>query len=423
MLGFQEIFQNTLEKSLRPGVLLTLGLEKRLKSIGINITDEQKANFENQFEKMEGDTGTLHINLSDEQIHSAGADSEEELKPKIQEIVDGLMESVKKLAETPDDFMKDMVDSVSNKMVKYVRNLLHDRMEDMAEDQQAIYLNFAEQVELAWGNALKLLQGYIVMFDEVAQGYLGKLAESGNSDLTLDVLIRIKAKSSQTAKEILVLLRNGFADGAKARWRYLHELSVVAYFIAEHGDKTAEMYLDHEAIERYKAAIQYNELHDRLGYSIIPSEEIEELRRDFEYLIGKYGENYKEEYGWAADALGMARPRFRDIEKSVKLDAIRPHYKSASYNIHACSSGVLYRLGLGPEEDGVLLAGPSGRGLSNPGRLAVISLNQIAAAMLTRNPDMDSIVIGKVMLNYGKEVEDEFLRIENELTAFNEAQE
>ena len=56
------------------------------------------------------------------------------------------------------------------------------------------------------------------------------------------------------ADEIICLLENGFADGAMARWRTLHEIAIVAIVLSKHGEDIAQGYLDHQAVESKRAA-------------------------------------------------------------------------------------------------------------------------------------------------------------------------
>jgi len=53
-------------------------------------------------------------------------------------------------------------------------------------------------------------------------------------------LARLYGRACQIGRKIELLLSNGFADGAEARWRTLHELTVVACFIYKHGEETAK---------------------------------------------------------------------------------------------------------------------------------------------------------------------------------------
>ncbi len=105
---------------------------------------------------------------------------------------------------------------------------------------------------------------------------------------------------------------------------------------------------------------------------------------------------------------------FEDIEKSVEFDHYRPHYKSASYNIHANPYGVFSRLGLLEQED-LLLTEGSYIGLSEPGQAVAISLSKIITLFFTYNPTIDSLVICKIIDKKSKDVvsnfhkEEEFL--------------
>ena len=56
-----------------------------------------------------------------------------------------------------------------------------------------------------------------------------------NNDQVFFVLWRLHARSCQITMEILALLKSGFADGAHARWRTLHEIAVTALFIKQQG--------------------------------------------------------------------------------------------------------------------------------------------------------------------------------------------
>src|SRR5260370_36714366 len=73
----------------------------------------------------------------------------------------------------------------------------------------------------------------------------------------IDVLARSHARACQIVEEILCLLECGLSDGAMARWRTLHEVAVVASFVATHGEDLAERYVSHQAVESKRAADDY----------------------------------------------------------------------------------------------------------------------------------------------------------------------
>ena len=78
----------------------------------------------------------------------------------------------------------------------------------------------------------------------------------GERPQTFDLLIKLHARACQITEEVICLLGGGFADGAMARWRSIHEISAVS-LIEEHGEGLAERYRLHEVVElRRRAAIQ-----------------------------------------------------------------------------------------------------------------------------------------------------------------------
>lgn len=68
MLGLQKLFEEALQQLLAPKSILTFVLEKKLKAIGIVITDGQREDFKKQFGNSE--SCILHFSFSDVQIRS-----------------------------------------------------------------------------------------------------------------------------------------------------------------------------------------------------------------------------------------------------------------------------------------------------------------------------------------------------------------
>lgn len=412
MFGLQKYFDQLIQDEFKLHRLGVKILETDLEKIGLHITSEQRKDLEEQFKCLGQDS--LRFDFSKSQLDKAGVSSEAELKPKLQEVIDNLPKSIEVFSGKIDGMMEGLILSVVDKMAQSVSNTLQSRIDDMLENQYEVQDSFDTNLYDTWAEALDLLQGLIVISDEAAQGYLERSDKYSENDLTQNLLVRLHAKANQISKEIFYLIRHGFADGAQARWRSLHELAVVCSFIAQHGNSVAERYVQHESVEVYKAAKQYNEFYARLGAEKIDDSEMELIEKDYLELTDKYGKSYASDYGWAATALNLRRPTFRDIEASVELDHIRPYYKSASANIHANPAGVFKRLGLFPEED-ILLAGPSGIGLSDPAQSTVVSLTQITTSVLTYGANIDFLVVCKAMASYGKSVENKFLEIENEI--------
>lgn len=182
----------------------------------------------------------------------------------------------------------------------------------------------------------------------------------------IDAVTRLHGQSCLIGKEILTLLRSGYADGANARWRSLHEVVVVACFIWKHGNEIARRYLEHDIIESYRALNEYQKNAKRLGLIPFSSDEIREISEKRKHLIEKYGNSYKNVYGWASSALDMAKPTLADLERSVRLNHLRPYYRMASHHVHPNPKSILFKLGLSHLSGETILAGPSNAGLADP---------------------------------------------------------
>lgn len=418
MFGIQELFDKQTEEHFQPARLAAKILEAKLEEIGIFLTEIQRRNIEERLLNL--DSEFLTFDFTDEQIQSAGFSCEKELEPKIRKIIDDLPRMLDKFLSTIDETMENILKGVTDSAADSILKSLEKSMHEMLERQESFYHEIATNIESIWGEALSLLQGLIVISDESSLWYAERVDEYMQDDTAEDLLLRIHAKAVQVAKEILTLLRNGYPDGAQARWRTLHELSVIGLFISEQGDETAERYINHEAIGQYKAAIQHNEYFTRLGMQPIPEDEMKFLKEGYLKLIEKYGASYKYEYGWAANAINSKKPTFREIESSIDLDHHRPYYNTASANIHGNSSGIFQSLALSPEED-MALSGPSNIGLAQPALSTVISLILITTTMLTHGANVDCIAISKIIDKFGRKVEDAFIAVETDISSQIEA--
>lgn len=241
--------------------------------------------------------------------------------------------------------------------------------------------------------------------DNINQGARKNPATLG--PMVVDVLTRLHARSCQVAEEVIVLLETGFANGAMARWRTMHEIAVTAAFISEHRNECAQRYADHQIVESYRGAQEYEAVHKRLGYVPIPPKELDEIRTQYDKLIQKYGKSFGGQYGWAAKDLPGVQPTFKEIEKAAKIDHLRGHYRMASHGVHANPKGIFFSMtSLFPSE--VLLAGASNSGLADAGAGAVHSLLMVSATLLSLSPNFDHQVAVRSMGLLGDEISSAF---------------
>ena len=273
------------------------------------------------------------------------------------------------------------VDSIADSILVRLKQNAPSMLKQKWRDQ----CQFEKRLKKSWERPLDLLDLFISIATEAGSHFNHEFqpvaARSGDS--LFEALTIMHARACQVSSAILVLLRSGYADDADARWRTLHEISVMGYFISKHGQELAEKYLLHDTIQRYKLACQHQKYKERINEEPITKDEFDSLKSERDQLVNRFGKSFKEEYGWAASEIRKDYPSISDIEDQVGLEHMRPYYRMASDNVHANSHGSYSRIGLSQSlhDDGVILAGASNLGLVDPGHSTAISLNQVISKL------------------------------------------
>lgn len=193
-------------------------------------------------------------------------------------------------------------------------------------------------------------------------------------------------RACQISREILVLLKNGYGDGADARWRSLHEIYVFCLFIQKHGEKAADAYFDHLPIDEYKVQKEFVKHGDKLKEKA-DLEHFERLQTERDKISAIYGESFCLDWGWATSFLKTNRPSYAMIERDVGMDHMKPYHKIASNNVHANPGGTVMRLGsANGAQNKLLLVGASNWGMEGPGQKTAITLYQITTNFVLGSP-------------------------------------
>jgi|GEM_PF-5803702 len=242
---------------------------------------------------------------------------------------------------------------------------------------------FEQRLTLNWGPALALydlIHHLALDFGLQAHAEFAPRAHE-RSDLVFDVLISLHGRACLTASEVGALLRTGHASAAAARWRTANELATVAFFVSKHGQGVAQRYLDHEHVETFRDAEEYQVFAENSGYEPFSDEEMRGLRDEYEAVIGKYGRAFEDWFGWAADAVGKRRPGLGDLARNTDLADVAPYLRLANHGIHSGPKGAFWNLGSHPEVGGPV-GGATAFGLADPGSHMLIALSQITIALL-----------------------------------------
>jgi len=296
---------------------------------------------------------------------------------------------------------------------------IKEESSEMLEEWRKQNREFEKKVYKLWKKPIDLLEIFIIISLKAGSSFNNELREEAvqKNDIVFEALTKLHSRGCLVSRQIVKLLCGGYASGAHARWRTLHEIAAVSSFIGKHGEEVAERYLLHDVIESSKAVRQYQEHAESLGYEPYTDKEVKMIMKKRKKLCERFGKCYKNTYGWAAKTLGKCRPNLYDIEKDAGINHLRPYYKMASHAVHANPKGVLFNLGLlsKSDEKDILIAGPSDYGLADPGQSTAISLNQINSALLAHKPKFNSISILKTLDKLQNEIAETFVKVQKEI--------
>ncbi len=318
--------------------------------------------------------------------------------------------TIKSISNHMPDIIQDLISDISKALLATMNRTWPTESRRCTRDIRG----FRSRLYRRWKAPIEKLKMLLEIAIEHGGVTNSRLRESCNSNQAhlIEAMTRLHARSCQIAGEIICLIEGGFADGALARWRSLHEVAVVSLLISECGEELAERYLLHEVIESRKSAKEYSDIGGRLvGYEAVDQRFMEELKTESAAVVDRFGDGFKRTYGWAVGYGGVQKSAFADLERAVKVDHLRSHYRMASHGVHANPKGILFKVGLVEGSD-LLLAGPSNTGFADAGHLTAISMAQVSSALTVLDPSLDNVVATEVMGRCVDVIGAEFLKVQ-----------
>jgi uncharacterized protein DUF5677 len=299
---------------------------------------------------------------------------------------------------------------------------LKARAGTMLSDRRRFRRGFLKRQRHKWGQPLDVLFMMLEAAMEAGEEYNHTFEPraAAEQDFVFDALRRLHARACLIASEVLWLMEGGYASGAMARWRTLHEIAVVGRFLREKGNVVAEKYILHHIADTYKAADEFQKHCQPLGYEPFSAEELGKMQAARDELCDRFGKAYKDQWGWAAESLKPRPANFAEIEAAVSFDHYRPYVKLACHSNHAGSKGIQFDLGnaLNPPGSDILLAGPSDAGLYDPGTCTAVSLLLITTNLiLYRNEKLTALIVVESLNLLTDEILESFADAEAELAA------
>ena len=275
---------------------------------------------------------------------------EEEIsKAEIEEEAKKILDHFKSL--DIQELFNDMMKDAEKDTFSFMKATMFEEVMGFRADEQ----EFIARQEQKWYRAFVASEAMYIMTLEVAESY-SEYVESLPKDQfqskywTYIVMQHIHGRALQEFLEIITLMKNGFADGAYARWRSMYELSIISSFIIQYGENVAKKF--YETDDRYE---------------------------------------------WARESKIFSTRKkhitFNDIQKAcdINSDIWKRQYDLANKTVHASPQGTFGRLcNMGTHP--MIPVGRSDYGITTPGEHSAISLAQISAMFFTLFPESDTII-------------------------------
>ena len=211
-------------------------------------------------------------------------------------------ENIEKLSKVIQESMPSIITMLEKQIHNQSRKILKKNRKDISK--------FKKRLNKTWKTAINQLEIFISFNLEYGVIVSDSYRKENPNDVKFETLLRLHARSCQIACEILELIKEGFADGAMARWRSLHEISVLANFLEKGTEELCQRYLDYYFIENHYEILEYQKNCERLGYESLSEEKIEESRKLVEVQKEKYGNDFSRPYGWIGNTLPKKKWNF-----------------------------------------------------------------------------------------------------------------
>lgn len=392
--------QNAIDRKVAefssPEKILPIALAKAANQRGLLLTKDEIQQLSSAI--LCAEDGALKIDLDPPCVLGA---TESDMQVNLQALVDDITKS---LPEVMDDVISAVTEAIPEALASaamvFSDHMSEHLIEHMAELKLAHELR-SKAVHRIWGDVfdqLDFLRHLALEWGHHAQDLQSGPYKQPNTSFALN---RLVGRAYEIVGEIVALTKAGYADGALARWRSLHELCVISMFIAKQPDRCAEMYLAHHQIEELRLleidrASGTDNDRDRDRY-------VAHLRRQKVQLTSKYGSAFGGDLGWASIELGRVRTTFRELESLVGLDILRRGYQRANSTVHGGALATLTRISVGVSgADSAVV--PAAYGCEVAAHYTTASLSMLVAelCLTTENADLSTMSI--VMQNHASKI-------------------
>lgn len=284
-------------------------------------------------------------------------------------------EEVKNLisSENISKIWNNLLEEASNDSIDVIENIMYEKV---FEDRN-LSDEFIARQNQKWGKAFVASEAMYLCVLESAGKYNEYVQETykGKVSALYHALRIIHGKAMQVYLEILCLNKNGFADGAYARWRSLYELSIISAFVFKYGEKVAESFIKSaDTDDRYEWA-----------------------------RVADCFKSYNKKY-----------VTFSAIQSNCEIATKewKKEYSFVNQLVHASPQGTVYRLC--GDTSKIIPVGRSDWGMSISAVHSAISLSEITSDFFSVFPHGDSIVAMASFHKWVEKIDQYYKEVEKE---------
>jgi hypothetical protein len=314
---------------------------------------------------------------------------------------------------TPGKIRKTL-DQFFPEVVKALRKDYHTNSKGALQDHRREMRVFKRNLYQRWRRPLMLLESFIQYNLEVGKRIHERTPRKIRRDIKYHVGVKMHARACQVASEVYCLLEGGFAEGASARWRTLHELAVISEFLQNKPEIVYKKFLAYSDVETHFEALEYQKNHKALGYSRLTKKEMARLEESIQDLNKIYGPDFVRPYGWTADVLEPKKRNFAGIEETVSFNFMRSHYKLANHFVHGGSKALWFQLGTVYKNE-IMLAGPSNSGFTDPAQNTAYSLGVVTSKLCLFESYIENGAIIALLKELITEIGKEFIAVQDQI--------
>ncbi|MFZ2973642.1 MAG: DUF5677 domain-containing protein [Ferribacterium limneticum] len=333
-------------------------------------------------------------------------ETEEEIQATAQRLFDELIESMPDIEDNLVEAISKAVPDVLARVAEIIGDHISDQALEHTLHLRKAHSDRANTVQRIWGTAIEqldFLRHMVLEWNCVAMELHSGAYANPNTAFALS---RLVTRAYEIVGEIITLVRAGYADGALARWRSLHEICVVAMFLSRRSDRCSQMYLSHHWVEELRLLEVDKASGTASANNAHLDRYIRDLRKQKSAMANEFGKAFASDYGWASVELGRSKTTFRDLESHVGLEILRRGYQQANSTVHGGALATLTRISLGPGGiDGTDV--PPAYGCEMATNYATASLSMMVAELCLETENADLVAMNMVVHNCASKIREQ----------------